>query len=275
MKVRKAVIPAAGFGMRMLPITSIVPKELLPVCGRPVIEHVVREAVDAGIEEVILVINEGKEAVADYFRPNEKLRAQLLKSGKHDALHQLERIWSMVKITTVYQDEQNGLGHAVLTAKSAVGNEPFAVLLGDSIVQMDECGSFTEHLISTFNKYGRSVVGVQEVEECLVHKCTIFEGVEFDETIYNGKRLIEKPTEDETYSNLAFCARYVFKPEIFQLLEQTKPVHNNEIQLTEAMQQLLVSDGLLGAKLLGDRYDIGDCNGLLLANLSLTEFGCS
>jgi len=274
MKVRKAVIPAAGFETRMLPITSIVPKELLPVCGRPVIEHVVREAVNAGIEEVIIVISEGKEGIVDYFRPNRKLEIQLMKSGRHDALEELERIWSMVKITTVYQHEQKGLGDAVLKAKDAVGNEPFAVLLGDSIIQMDDCDSFTAHLVSTFNKYGRSVVGVQEVEECLIHKYGIFEGAEFDATIYNGKRLIEKPTEDETNSNLAFCARYVFKPEIFHFLEHTEPGRNNEIQLTDAMQQLLEAEGLLAAKLEGERYDIGDCNGLLLANLSLTEFKC-
>ena len=274
MKVRKAVIPAAGFGTRMLPITSAVPKELLPVCGRPVIEHVVREAVEAGIEEIILVISEGKESIADYFSPNKKLEEQLRKDEKYDQLGLLEEIWNLVKITTVYQDEQKGLGHAVLSAKDAIGNEPFAVLLGDSIIQMDECGSFTNHLVSSFNKYGRSIVGVQEVEECLVHKYGIFEGAEFDDTMYNGKLLIEKPTEDETNSNLAFCARYVFKPEIFEFLEQTKPGRNNEIQLTDAMQQLLESDGLLGAKLEGERFDIGDPKGLLYANLSLMEIRC-
>ena len=274
MKVRKAVIPAAGFGTRMLPITSAVPKELLPVCGRPVIEHVVREAVEAGIEEIILVISEGKESIADYFSPNKKLEEQLRKDEKYDQLGLLEEIWNLVKITTVYQDEQKGLGHAVLSAKDAIGNEPFAVLLGDSIIQMDECGSFTNHLVSSFNKYGRSIVGVQEVEECLVHKYGIFEGAEFDDTKYNGKILIEKPTEDETNSNLAFCARYVFKPEIFHFLEQTKPGRNNEIQLTDAMQQLLESDGLLGAKLEGERFDIGDPKGLLYANLSLMEIRC-
>lgn len=275
MKVKKAIIPAAGFGTRMLPITSVVAKELLPVCGRPVIEHVIKEAANAGIEEVVMVISKEKESVANYFKPNEKLKARLIQAGKTEALAELERIWSLVKITTAYQDEQKGLGHAVLAAKDAIGNEPFAVLLGDSIIHTDNCDSFTAHLISTFNKYGRSVVGVQEVEECQIHKYGIFEGAEFDETIFNGKRLIEKPTEDETNSNLAFCARYVFKPEIFHLLEQTQPGRNNEIQLTDAMQKLLETDGLLGAKLEGERYDIGDNKGLLLANLCMTEMGCS
>ncbi|MFT6209672.1 MAG: UTP--glucose-1-phosphate uridylyltransferase [Bacteroidia bacterium] len=274
MSVKKAVIPAAGFGTRMLPITSVIPKELLPVCGRPVIEHVVREAVGAGIEEIIIVISEGKESVADYFRPNKKLEEHLRKDEKYDQLGLLEEIWNLVKITTVYQNEQKGLGHAVLCAKEAIGDEPFAVLLGDSIIQMDDCGSFTNHLVSSFNKYGRSIVGVQEVEECLVHKYGVFEGSEFDDTMYNGKLLIEKPTEDETDSNLAFCARYVFKPEIFQFLEQTKPGRNNEIQLTDAMQQLLESDGLLGAKLEGERFDVGDPKGLLYANLSLMDIRC-
>ncbi len=272
MKVKKAVIPAAGFGTRMLPITSMVPKELLPVCGRPVIEHVVKEAAEAGIEEVILVISKGKEAVADYFRVNEKLKARLIKDNKTDALEELERIWSLVKITVVYQNEQNGLGHAVLAAKATVGNEPFAVLLGDSIINTNECESFTGQLIAAFDKYGRSVVGVQEVEKCLISRYGIFEGNAFDDTMFNGNRLIEKPTEQETESNLAFCARYVFKPEIFQYLEETELGRNNEIQLTDAMQKLLVADGLLGAKLEGERYDIGDTKGLLFANLCLTEF---
>jgi UTP--glucose-1-phosphate uridylyltransferase len=153
MSVKKAVIPAAGFGTRMLPITSVIPKELLPVCGRPVIEHVVREAVGAGIEEIIIVISEGKESVADYFRPNKKLEEHLRKDEKYDQLGLLEEIWNLVKITTVYQNEQKGLGDAVLCAKEAIGDEPFAVLLGDSIIQMDDCGSFTNHLVSSFNKF--------------------------------------------------------------------------------------------------------------------------
>lgn len=274
MKVRKAVIPAAGFGTRMLPVTSIVPKELLPVCGRPVIEHVVREAVEAGIEEIILVISEGKEDLVEYFRPNLKLEAQLLAKGNHEALRSLEEIWNLVKITPVYQDAQMGLGHAVLCAKNAVGNEPFAVLLGDSIIHTDDCHSFTGQLVDAFQQYGRSVVGLLPVEECLIHRYGIFEGAEFETDILHGKKVIEKPTEDETNSNLAFCARYVFSPTIFRHLERTKPGVHSEIQLTDAMQSLIEAEGLNGVKLRGERYDIGDPKGLLLANLSLTEFGC-
>ena len=193
MKVRKAVIPAAGFGTRMLPITSVVPKELLPVNGRPVIEHVVNEAVQAGITEIILVLSEGKEAVADYFRPNKRLSDQLLKSGRHRELEELERIWNLVTITVVYQHQQLGLGHAVLCAKEAVGKEPFAVLLGDSIIHTDDCHSFTQQLVEAFDRYQRSVVGVQEVEECLIGRYGIFEGAEFEEGILHGNRLVEKP----------------------------------------------------------------------------------
>lgn len=274
MKVRKAVIPAAGFGTRMLPITSIIPKELLPVCGRPVIEHVVREAVDAGIEEVIIVISEGKENLIEYFRPNLKLEAQLLAQGNHEALRGLEDIWNLVKITPVYQEAQLGLGHAVLSAKNAVGNEPFAVLLGDSIIHTDDCHSFTRQLVEVFQQYGRSVVGVLPVEECLIHRYGVLEGAEFESGIFHGKKLIEKPTEDETSSNLAFCARYVFSPSIFNYLERTKAGVQSEIQLTDAMQLLLETEGLNGLKLEGERFDIGDSKGLLLANLSLMEFGC-
>ncbi|MCB0755985.1 MAG: UTP--glucose-1-phosphate uridylyltransferase [Flavobacteriales bacterium] len=274
MKVKKAVIPAAGFGTRMLPITSVVPKELLPVCGRPVIQHVVQEAVSAGIKEVILVLSEGKEAVADYFRPNKKLADQLLKTGKHAELQQLERIWDMVKVTVVYQEEQLGLGHAVLCAKDAIGNEPFAVLLGDCIIQTDDCESFTKQLVKAFSFFERSVVGVEPVEECMIHRYGIFEGREFEDGIYTGSRVIEKPDQNETNSNLAFCARYIFTPEIFTFLENTKRGVGNEIQLTDAMNALLQTNGLNAWELKGERFDVGDPKGLLYANLSLTDMNC-
>lgn len=274
MKVRKAVIPAAGFGTRMLPVTSMVPKELLPVCGKPVIEWVVSEAVEAGIDEVILVISEGKEAVADYFRPNRRLEAQLLASGKHDVLRKMERIWNMVKVTTVYQNEQKGLGHAVLCAKDAVGDEPFAVLLGDSIIQTEDCVSFTDKLVKAYHTYERSVVGIIPVDECLVSRYGILEGREFEDNTYHGTSVVEKPDPSQTNSNMAFCARYVFSPMIFKHLEATAPGVLNEIQLTDAMQSLLLTEGLNGLKLDGERFDIGDPNGLLLANLSLTELRC-
>jgi UTP--glucose-1-phosphate uridylyltransferase len=275
MKVKKAVIPAAGFGTRMLPITSVVPKELLPVCGRPVIQHVVQEAVAAGISEVILVLSEGKEAVADYFRPNKKLTDQLLKTGKHAELQQLERIWDMAKVTVVYQDEQLGLGHAVLCAKDAVGNEPFAVLLGDCIIQTDDCDSFTKQLVKAFNFFERSVVGVEPVEECMIHRYGIFEGREFEDGIYTGTRVVEKPDQNETNSNLAFCARYIFTPDIFTFLDNTERGLGNEIQLTDAMNSLLQFKGLNAWKLKGERFDVGDPKGLLYANLSLTEMSCN
>lgn len=274
MKVRKAVIPAAGFGTRMLPITSAVPKELLPICGKPVIQYVVEEAVKAGIDEVVLVLTEDKKCIAEYFRPNKKLADRLLKSGNTDELQELERIWDLVNISVVYQEQQKGLGDAVLCAAEAIGNEPFAVLLGDSIIRTEDCGSFTEQLVSAFEQYDRSIVGIQEVAECSVSRYGIFEGAEFEQGAHHAQKLVEKPTVEETTSNLAFCARYVFTSEIFEYLRRTSSGVNNEIQLTDAMQQLVVNDGLIGIKLEGERFDIGDPKGLLLANLSMTEFGC-
>ena len=271
MKVKKAVIPAAGFGTRMLPISSAVPKELLPVCGRPVIEYVVREAVEAGIEEIILVLSEGKEAVANYFKPNKKLTDRLLKGGNHAELEILERIWDLAKITVVYQDEQKGLGHAVLCAKEAVGNEPFAVLLGDCIIEAEDCDSFTKQLTDSFHASETSVVGLEEVDESEVSRYGIFEGRTTVGDILKAERLIEKPSASETDSTLAFCARYVFHPDIFELLEQTKVGKHNEIQLTDAMQKLVETKGMNGFKLEGTRYDIGNPKGLLYANLSLTN----
>lgn len=274
MKVRKAVIPAAGVGTRMLPISSVVPKELLPVNGRPVIEHVVREAVEAGIDEVILVISKGKEAVASYFDADRELETLLLNNGKLEELRLLEEVWDLVKISVIFQNEQLGLGHAVLCAKDAVGDEPFAVLLGDTIVEPFDGPAFTTQLVDAFRNYERSVVGVQEVDECRISKYGIFEGAEFEEGVYHGKNVVEKPDPSQTDSNLAFCARYVFTPRIFHHLEQTGKGVNGEIQLTDAMQSLLQENGLNAVKLDGERFDIGDPNGLLLANLSLTELGC-
>lgn len=274
MKVRKAVIPAAGFGTRMLPITSVVPKELLPVAGKPVIQHVVQEAVEAGIKEVILVISKGKESVADYFRPNKKLTDQLLRTGKHAELQQLERIWDLVKVTVVYQHEQLGLGHAVLSAKDAIGNEPFAVLLGDCILRTETCESFTKTLVDSFKKYERSVVGVEQVDECMISRYGIFEGAEFEDGVYHGKRVVEKPDPSDTDSNLAFCARYVFTPAIFDHLEKTASGVNNEIQLTDAMESLREQEGLNAVELDGERFDVGDPKGLLYANLSIMEMDC-
>lgn len=275
MKVKKAVIPAAGFGTRMLPITSVVPKELLPVCGKPVIQHVVQEAAAAGIKEVILVLSEGKEAVAEYFRPDKKLTDHLLKNGKHAELQQLERIWDLVKVTVVYQKEQLGLGHAVLCAKDAVGDSAFAVMLGDSIITTDDCVSYTKQLTDAFEKYDRSVVGVEQVDACLTSRYGIFEGSEFEDGVMVGKRVIEKPTADQTDSRMAFCARYIFKPSIFQYLEQTTAGVQNEIQLTDAMQAMLAAEGLNAFELQGERYDVGDPKGLLYANLSLMEMTCT
>lgn len=274
MKVRKAVIPAAGFGTRMLPITSVVPKELLPVCGRPVIQHVVQEAVSAGIQEVILVLSEGKEAVAEYFRPNKKLIDQLLKTGKHAELQQLERIWDMAKITVVYQKEQLGLGDAVLSAKEAVSNEPFAVLLGDCVIQTESCDSFTKQLVTAYKFFKRSFVGVEQIEKELVSRYGIFEGREYENGLYHGENVVEKPDPEFTNSNLAFCARYIFNPTIFKHLENTERGVNNEIQLTDAMNALLKDEGLNALELDGERFDVGDSKGLLYANLSLTNFNC-
>lgn len=274
MKARKAVILATGSGSSMLPITSIVPKELLPVCGRPVIEHVVKEAAAAGIEEVILVITKGKEAVPHYFKPNEKLKEQLEKEGHTNALKELYCIWNMVKMTTVYLEEKNETGNAILAAKKAVGNEPFAVLFADNIIHTNDCSSYTEQLITAFDTYGRSVAGVQKIDRSLASRHAIFEGKEFDHIMLNGQRVIGKSSEAETDSTLALCGRYVFKPEIFLFLEQMQSSENSKNQLVDAMQLLLESDGLLGTKLKGECYHIGDIKELLLANLSLTEFSC-
>ena len=272
--MKKAVIPAAGPGTRMLPVTSVVPKELLPICGKPVIHHVVQEAVDAGIEEVILILRGGNEAIADYFTPNKQLADRLLRTGNTKELQELEHIWDMAKITVIFQEEPKGLGHAVLCASEAIENEPFAVLLGDSIIRTDDRHSYTQQLLSAFLQYNRSIVGVQQVEDCAVSRYAILEGAEFGNGVHHAQKLMEKPTREQTASNLAFCARYVFKPEIFSFLQKTGSGPDHEVRLTDAMQQMMTLNGLIGIELTGERFDISDPKGLLLANLSMTEFGC-
>jgi len=273
MKVKKAVILVTCSGTEMLPITSVVPKELLPVCGKPVIQYVMQEAVDAGINEIILILSKEKESIAEYFRPNKPLAAELLKQGNTAELHVLEKIWNMAKITVIYQDEQKGLGNAVLLAAQAIGNQPFALLLGETIIKTDVCQSFTEGLVLVFNTHGKCVVGVQEVEQSLVSGYDIFEGQEFEEGIYTAKKLLKKQKQSTTNSNLTFCGRYVLKPEIFKHLGRLEPEMRSEIQLIDALQQLLVNEAVIGLKLEGERFDIKNPKGLLFANLCMTDCG--
>ena len=254
--IRKAVIPAAGFGTRFLPITKAQPKEMIPIVDTPVIQYVVEEAVASGITDILMIIGRGKRAVEEHFDRSFELEHLLEQKKKFKELDAIRRITDMANIHFVWQKEMNGLGDAILHARDHVGNEPFAVLLGDTIFRSKI--PVTRQLVEVAEKYNSSVVGLEEVERNLVSRYGIFDGTHLQNNIWQAKQLIEKPTVQEAPSNLAIASRYIFMPEIFSYLEKTPPGKNNEIQITDAMQALLQNEKIFGVKLQGELFDIGD-----------------
>ncbi|GET21248.1 UTP--glucose-1-phosphate uridylyltransferase GalU [Prolixibacter denitrificans] len=254
--IRKAVIPAAGFGTRFLPITKAQPKEMIPIVDTPVIQYVVEEAVASGITDILMIIGRGKRAVEEYFDRSFELEYLLKEKRKFRELDTIRRITDMANIHFVWQKEMNGLGDAILHARDHVGNEPFAVLLGDTIFRSEI--PVTRQLVEVAEKYNSSVVGLEEVPKDMVSRYGIFDGALLHDNILQAKRLVEKPTIHEAPSNLSIASRYVFTPEIFSFLEKTPPGKNNEIQITDAMQALLQNEKIYGVKLKGELFDIGD-----------------
>lgn len=278
-KVKKALIPAAGLGTRFLPATKSVPKEMLTIVDAPIIFYVVDEAVKAGIEDIVLIAGRGKHAIEDFFDTSYEVEDKLLKDGKIDLLNRLEQIRNMANIISVRQKQALGLGHAVYSGKRIIGDEPFAVLLGDEItVNLDQQSSATEDLVRAFEKTGQSGLSVMRVAEDQVSKYGIAE-LATDKTeslnltgnhsidFYRVKNLLEKPKPSETDSRWAITGRYVFESKIFSILENQKPTKNNEIQLTDAIQELTRHSAVNAYPLLGKRYDAGDKLGYLITNI--------
>ncbi|HVK62383.1 MAG TPA: UTP--glucose-1-phosphate uridylyltransferase GalU, partial [Bdellovibrionales bacterium] len=279
-RVRKAIIPAAGLGTRFLPATKNVPKEMLPIVDRPTILYTVEEAVNAGIEDIILIAGRNKHAIDDFFDVSYELEDTLSRSGKIEQVEQLKRIRSMANVMSIRQKQALGLGHAVHCGKAIVGNEPFAVLLGDEIMisaQGEETTTGT--LARLYEKTGISSVAIMEVAESDVSKYGIVEGEKQADGTIRATRVVEKPGKGETTSRLALPGRYVFSSEIFGHIENTKPGKNGEIQLTDAMQALVRGSGLLASHFKARRFDAGDKLGFLQANLELAlehpELGAS
>lgn len=264
--VRKAVIPAAGLGTRFLPATKAVPKELLPIVDVPTIQLIVQEVVDSGIDTVILVTAKGKSKIVDHFDVFPELEEKLEREGKRDLAERLRRTCNMVKVVSVRQGEPRGLGHAVLCAKELIGDEPFAVLLGDDLV--DAKVPCTRQMIEVYEKYHKSVVALMEVDELDVPKFGIGGGKRIEPRVMELDRMVEKPKLSEAPSNLAFVGRYILTPEIFSVLEQTQPGKGGEIQLTDAMSRLMQMQGFLGYEFDGLRYDAGDKFGFIQANIA-------
>jgi UTP--glucose-1-phosphate uridylyltransferase len=267
--VKKAVIPAAGYGTRFLPATKSQPKEMIPIIDTPVIQYVVEEAVASGITDILMIIGKGKRAIEEHFDRSPILEESLLKKQDLKMLDKIRSISNLANIHFVWQKEMNGLGDAILHAKYHVGNEPFAILLGDTLVQSEE-GPVTKQLIDVYNKYKSSVIALEEVKPEMVHRYGIIDGKHISKNVYKANDWIEKPSPEEAPSNLAIASRYIFTPEIFDFLEKTTPGKNNEIQLTDAMREMVKQYPMYGLKFNGKRYDIGNKLGFLKTNL---EFG--
>jgi UTP--glucose-1-phosphate uridylyltransferase len=265
-KIRKGVIPVAGLGTRFLPATKAVPKELLPIVDKPTIQYIVEEAVASGIEEIILITARGKGGIEDHFDVSVELEETLRKQKKEDLLRMVRELSEMVRVVAIRQKEPKGLGHAVLCAREAVGEEPFAVLLGDDIVDSDP--PCLAQMMEVSRQKGGGVIALLRVPETETHLYGIIRGEEVGERIYQITEMVEKPKPDQAPSNLAVIGRYILPPEIFPIIENTPPGKGGEIQLTDALQELARRTPLYGYEFMGDRYDAGDKVGYLLANIA-------
>ncbi len=263
-KIRKAVIPAAGLGTRFLPATKAQPKEMLPIVDKPAIQFIIEEAIDSGIEEILVITGRNKRSIEDHFDRSIELELQLKSQGKYDLMKMIEKI-SDIQVHFIRQKEAKGLGHAVLCAKQFVGNEPFAVLLGDDLV--DAKVPCLSQLIDVYNDYGGSVLGVQRVPMDRVSSYGIVNPEDIKPNVWKAVDLIEKPAVEEAPSNLAVLGRYVLEPEIFDILEHTSPGRGGEIQLTDAIRELAQRKPVYAYNFFGRRYDIGDKEGFLEATV--------
>jgi len=267
-RVRKAVFPAAGLGTRFLPATKASPKEMLPLVDKPLIQYVVEEAVASGIESVIIVTGRGKTAIEDHFDISFELESLLRERGKEAELEQVRRISDMVQVSYVRQREALGLGHAVLQARALVGDEPFAVMLSDDII--DSQTPALKQLIDVYEKYEAPVVATMEVEGPAISRFGVLDVEDIDGYVYRVRNMIEKPAPEKAPSNLAIIGRYVLTPDIFDELEKTAPGAIGEIQITDAMCALLKKRDLYAVRFEGTRHDAGDKLGFLIATI---EFG--
>lgn len=265
MKVKKAIIPAAGLGTRFLPATKAQPKEMLPIVDKPTIQYIVEEAINSGIEEILIVTGRNKRAIEDHFDRSVELELELSKKGNDVLLRQVKDISNLVDIHYVRQKEARGLGHAIYCARAFVGNEPFAVLLGDDVVDSDiPC---LKQLIDVFESHSRTVLGVQEVRPEDVNKYGIVAFDRISDRLYKVKDLVEKPSKENAPSNVAILGRYIITPEIFGILGKTKPGSGGEIQLTDALKSLGKVQEMYAYNFEGKRYDIGSKLGFLQATV--------
>lgn len=265
MKVKKAIIPAAGLGTRFLPATKAQPKEMLPIVDKPTIQYIIEEAVASGIEEILIITGRNKRAIEDHFDKSVELEQELEAHNKDELLSMVRDISNMVNIHYIRQKEPKGLGHAISCAKTFVGNEPFAVMLGDDVV--DSNTPCLKQLIDCFNEYKTSILGVQQVPQGDVSKYGIVKGMPIEDRVFKVKDLVEKPKLEEAPSNIAILGRYIITPQIFDILDNTIPGKGGEIQLTDALRTLIQSEAMYAYNFEGRRYDVGDKLGFLEATV--------
>ena len=265
MTIRKTVIPAAGLGTRMLPAAKAIPKEMLPILDRPTIQYVIEEAVEAGIDQAIVITSRQKRALAEHFQPNRELEERIKSAGKSRLLDSIDTLCKKIQFTFVDQPQQRGLGDAVLQSRAAVGNEAFLCQLGDAVFSGNPLPS--RQLVDAYKKFGASIIGLEEVGEDKVSRYGIIGGNQIEEGVWKLTSLVEKPQKDKAPSRLAIAARYILAPTIFDCLAQTKPGLGGEIQLTDALRLLLEREPIHGVILKAKRHDIGNPLDWLRTNL--------
>ena len=265
MKVRKAVIPAAGLGTRFLPATKAIPKEMLPIVDKPTIQYIVEEVIASGIEDVLIITGRNKGSIEEHFDRAVELEYNLEKNNKEEFLEEIKRISKMINIHTVRQKDPLGLGHAIYCAKSFVGDEPFAVLLGDDIV--DSKKPCLKQMLEIFDEYGSTILGVQPVEWENVNKYGIVSGTKISDSVYAVSDLVEKPDNNSAPTNIAILGRYIITPDIFKILENTKTGAGGEIQLTDGLKELCNIEKVYAYIFEGRRYDVGSKIGFLEATV--------
>lgn len=270
MKIKKAVIPAAGLGTRVLPASKAMPKEMLPIVDKPAIQYIVEEAVASGIEDILIITSRGKTTVEDHFDRNPELEQKLLSCGKQEVYEQMLRISNLANIQYIRQKETRGLGHAVYCARTFVGDEPFAVLYGDDVIigKNPAC----RQLCDAYEKYGLGVVGIKEVSLDAISKYCSLDAERVEGNVFRVRDMIEKPTREQIMTPYAILGRVVLPPEIFSILEDTPPGSGGEIQLTDAMRRLAHVKTMMGVEYEGTRYDMGNKLGILQA---IVEVGLS
>ncbi|MBR3622842.1 MAG: UTP--glucose-1-phosphate uridylyltransferase GalU [Selenomonadaceae bacterium] len=268
-KIRKAVIPAAGYGTRFLPATKATPKEMLPIVDKPTIQYIIEEALNSGIEDILVISGHGKRAIEDHFDSAPALEMELERKGKEDLLA-IVRETADINVHYVRQKHMRGLGDAIYCAKTFMGNEPFAVLLGDDVVYNPKNPALKQ-MIKIYEETNGSILGCQNVAADMVSSYGIIDGIPTDNPrVMRVKDMVEKPSEEEAPSRMAVLGRYIIKPQIFEILENTKPGKGGEIQLTDALKVLAKEDAVYAYDFIGARYDVGDKLGFLKATV---EFG--